>query len=94
MKALILLSFLSLISCDGPKIRQELADCELRTRAVLQDGDYDRGFVIQCMQAKGFVVDRDIKLSQSQYCWDPIKPDLNASCYRRDDWFSEQLSHL
>lgn len=94
MKALVLLSFLALLSCDGPKIRQELADCEIRPRAVLETGDYNRTFVVQCMQAKGFVVDESIKLAPHQSCWEPVNPDLNAGCYRRDDWLSEQLSRL
>lgn len=76
-----------LAGCDGPEIRKNLAQCKLSAPA------YAVGYLADCMQSRGYVVD-ERKRAGRRACIAPYNPEIEADCYRSDDWWSDAAAYV
>jgi hypothetical protein len=87
----LLIPLLLLTACDDkPSVRQNLAQCKIDRRAHSSDGIYDEGFLYECMQALGFILDNHLTTA----CITGEYPQVDDACYRRDSWVSDLKATL
>lgn len=85
----IVIWVLTVSGCDsGAAIRRSLAQCELSPRARIHDpfgaeAGWDDDYLELCMQARGFVVDDNLKWAATS-CAKLDHPAIEDECYRRD----------
>jgi hypothetical protein len=65
----------------------------LSPQAKFNEGGWNDGYLQLCMEADGFVIDSELKWGGAN-CGSLPYPQIVASCYRRDDWLSQLLSHF
>ena len=90
MKKLVIFALsMALGGCyGGAEARQSFAQCELDFPAKTSGENPFSSFLVTCMAAHGFILDRNL----AEYCAGDVYPPLVASCYRPDNWFAAWLA--